>query len=184
MAVQRGQSRALLIGFQRFAIGFDLEQHVAAPHAPAKHQIRGGDAAADGGAYRVHMLHLEARSRAYFVNRDLAAQEPGAPDSEERSNEDEADYGRPRAVGLECSEGVRERDGHGYRPSDETRRGVPKNPTPRPRPLSRRDRPLARAARSLRLQTNVELEFELELERLAAPVTPTPSRSEICLNAH
>jgi hypothetical protein len=30
----------------------------------------------------------------------------------------------------------------------------------------------------------VELEFELELERAAALVTPTPSRSEICLNAH
>jgi hypothetical protein len=30
----------------------------------------------------------------------------------------------------------------------------------------------------------MELEFELELERRAAPVTLTPSRSEICLNAH
>src|SRR5439155_8858799 len=130
LAVQRGQSRALLIGFQRFAIGFDLEQHVAAPHAPAKHQIRGGDAAADGGAYRVHMLHLEARSRAYFVNCHLAPQEPGAPDSEERSNEDEAENVRPHTVGLEGSERVRERGGHGYRPCDKTRREVPKNPSP------------------------------------------------------
>ena len=30
----------------------------------------------------------------------------------------------------------------------------------------------------------MELEFDLELERLAALVTATPSRSEICLNAH
>ena len=127
LVVQRRQSRALLIGFQRFAIGFDFEQHVAAPHAPAKRQIRGGDTAADRGAYGLHIPHLEARSRADFVNRDLAPQEPGAPDSEERSNEDEAEYGRPRAIGLERSQSVRERDGHGYRPSDEKRRGVSKN---------------------------------------------------------
>src|SRR5207244_337747 len=79
------------------------------------------------------------------ADRDLAPQEQGAPDSEERSNEDEAEYGRPRAIGLERSQSVRERDGHGYRPSDEKRRGVSKNTARVARPPGTRSSLVGRA---------------------------------------
>ena len=68
LAAQRGQARALLIGFERLASSFDLDEHVAAPHATAKCKIRGGNAAADGGAHHVHAVRLKARGRADVVD--------------------------------------------------------------------------------------------------------------------